>query len=505
MIFFKKTVSLLLAVLIAVSCCTGLVASATDYNHLPKIYVNGIGTRAVYMADDPEKNPVFFPMNNDLLMENLKGILNYAKESVANLDPNIIRNMAYNLMWDTCGMSVLDTDGISPKFNSTIDPCPLDYRGNGEYSFNFDSRLSPLDLAKQLYEYIGWVQADSGSDKIEIVASSYGTAILAACLKLYPDVMDIADSVLFCVPTIGGMEFVGELFSGQVNTDAVLLKDYLSNMLGNDDLSLLLSVLLQTGTLDFIIEEGLEPAIEAALLDAAKDIVHDIFATFPSMWSYVQHDNFYAALEYLYGKNYADPNHEYAGLINRVVTYHEEVMMKIDEIFESLDNKNVHTGLLVKYDKPLIPLTEKGNVMSDDLVTVECASFGAVSSRFSETLPEDYKQKLHTDYDMVSPDRCIDASTGAYPFTTWYIKNLDHGSMPNSYKDMMNVIVYNNLNIHSNENYPQFMVYNADDESITPFKEYTPEKKTTFVEECIALVRRLIEIIIEKLTDLFSK
>ena len=502
---FRKIFCLLLAVLMISSCCMGIIASAKDYDHLPKIYVNGIGTRAVYMADDPEKTPVFFPMNNELLMENLKGILNYAKDSVNDLDPDIIRNMAYNLMWDTCGMSVLDTDGFTPKYNAIVDDCPLDYRGDGEYSFNFDSRLSPLDLAKQLREYIGWVQDHSGSEKVELVASSYGTAILAACLKLYPEVMDIADTVLFCVPTINGMEFVGELFSGRINTDAVLLKDYLTNMLGNDDVSLLLSVLLQTGTLDFIIEEGLEPAIEMALLDAARDIVHDIFATFPSMWSYVNDDYFYEALEYLYGENYADEDHEYAVLIDKVITYHEDVMMNMDAIFAELDAKNIHTGLLVKYDKPLIPLTEKGNVMSDDLVTVENASFGAVSCRFGDTLPADYTQQLHTEYDMISPDRCIDASTGAYPFTTWYIKGLDHGTMPADYKKMMNEIAYRNLDIHSDENYPQFMIYNADDESITPFKEYEPEKKPTFVEECIALVKRLIEIIVGAFQKLFNK
>ena len=502
---FKKIISLVLAVLLTVSCCAGIIASAADYDHLPKIYVNGIGTRAVYMADDPEKKPVFFPMNNELLMENLKGILNYAKDSAANLDPDFIYNMAYNLMWDTCGAAALDTDGFTPKYNAIVDECPLDYRGDGEYSFNFDSRLSPLDLAKQLREYIGWVQEHSGSQKIEFVASSYGTAILAACLKMYPEVMDIADSVLFCVPTINGMEFVGEIFSGNINTDAVLLKDYLSNMVGNDDLSLLLSVLLQTGTLDFIIEEGVEPLAKAALLDAAKDIVHDIFATFPSMWSYVNDDYFYDALEYLYGENYADPDHEYAVLIDKVITYHEDVMMSMDEIFESLNSKNIHTGLLVKYDKPLIPLTEKGNVMSDDLVTVEASSFGATSCRFGDTLPADYKQQLHTEYDMISPDRCIDASTGAYPFTTWYIKGLDHGTMPEDYKKMMNAVVYNNLDIYSDENYPQFMAYNAEDESITPFKEYTPEKELTFVEECIALVKRLIEIIIGAFQKLFAK
>lgn len=500
----KKSLSLILALILIASCCSCIFASAAE-TKLPKIYVNGVGSRAVYMADDPEKTPVFFPLNSDLLMENLKGILNYAKESANNLDPNIIRNMVYNLMWDTCGNAALDTDGISPKFNSTIDPCPLDYNGKGQYDFNYDSRLSPLDLAVQLREYITLVQNHSGSQRVELVASSYGTAVLAACLKLYPEIMDFADTVLFCVPTIGGLNFVGELFSGQVNTDATMLKDYLSPMLGNDDVSLLLSVLLQTGTLDFIIEEGLEPAIEAALLDAAKDIIHDIFATFPSMWSYVQHDTFYAALEYLYGENYADPNHEYAGLINRVITYHEEVMMKTDEIFDSLNKKNIHTGLMVKYDKPHIPLSKESNLMSDNLVTVRDASFGATSCRYGDTLPADYQQQLHTDYNMISPDRCIDASTGAYPFTTWYIKGLEHGTRPSSYVTVMDAITFGNLDINSDENYPQFMIYNAEDDSITPFKEYTPEKEPTFIEECIALVKRVVQIIIDAFKKLFNK
>ncbi len=501
----KKCISLILVIVLVAACCTCVIASAVEYNHLPKIYVNGVGSRAVYMADDPDKKPVFFPLNSDLLIENLKNFKKYIEDSAKNLDPDIIYNLVYNLMWDTCGGSVLDTDGISPKFNSTIDPCPLDYKGNGEYHFNYDSRLDPVDLAHQLYEYIGWVQEHSGSDRFELVGSSYGTAVLVACLKEHPDILEYADSVLLCVPTVAGMEFVGELFSGNVNTDAVLLKDYLSNMLGNDDLSLLLSILLKTGTLDFIVEDALEPAIKAVLLEAAKDIVHDIFATFPSMWSYIKDDYFYDALEYLYGENYADPNHEYAGLIARVTYYHEEVMMKTDEIFASLNEKNIHTGLVVKYDVPLIPLTEKSNLMGDNLVTVEAASFGAFSSRYGETLPEDYQQKLYTDYNMISPDRCIDASTGAYPFNTWYIKGLDHGTRTNGYYKLMNTIVYNNLNIHTDENYPQFLVLAEDGDSIIPLKETEPEKKPTFIEECITLLRRIIEILIKKIQSLFTK
>ena len=56
---FKKFLSLVLVVILVLGC-SSILAYAEDYSHLPKIYVNGIGSRAVYMADDPEKKPVFF-------------------------------------------------------------------------------------------------------------------------------------------------------------------------------------------------------------------------------------------------------------------------------------------------------------------------------------------------------------------------------------------------------------------------------------------------------------
>ena len=109
----KKCISLVLVLALALICSVSTACAAADYNHLPKIYVNGIGSRAVYMADDPEKTPVFFPMNSDLLMQNLGNLGEYLKSSAKNLDPDIVYALAYNLMWDTCGNSVLDTDGPS--------------------------------------------------------------------------------------------------------------------------------------------------------------------------------------------------------------------------------------------------------------------------------------------------------------------------------------------------------------------------------------------------------
>jgi hypothetical protein len=75
-----------------------------------------------------------------------------------------------------------------------------------------------------------------------------------------------------------------------------VLSGFVDDTLGNDDLSLILSILNKTGALDKILEYLLEPVVQVALMRAVKDIIHDIFGTFPSMWSFVQDEFFTAAL-----------------------------------------------------------------------------------------------------------------------------------------------------------------------------------------------------------------
>ena len=45
------------------------------------------------------------------------------------------------------------------------------------------------------------------------------------------------------------------------------------------------------------------------------------------------------------------PDHEYAGLIGKATYYHEKVMMKTDEILALVNEKGIHTAILVKYNK----------------------------------------------------------------------------------------------------------------------------------------------------------
>ena len=77
----KKLLCIIVSLVMLLSCTAPSFAAGTE-EHLPQIYVNGIGTRAVYEVDDPDKTPLFFPIDNEGLMENIGNITGYIESAV---------------------------------------------------------------------------------------------------------------------------------------------------------------------------------------------------------------------------------------------------------------------------------------------------------------------------------------------------------------------------------------------------------------------------------------
>ncbi len=499
----KKMICLIMAcVMLSMLLCPAAVAvkDKDDYDHLPQVYVCGLGSRPVYYKDDPEKTSLFYPVDTDRLLSNLNNLGEYLKQAIRNPGSGIIYNCVYSWLWDCFGMIGLGTDGVTSSDELTTDPCNLDYTGKGKYDFNYDSRLGPVDLAHQLHEYIGWVQEDSGSERIELVGSSMGTAVVMAYLEMYPESMEFIDSVLLCVPSVEGVDFISEIFTGNFNVDPDTFQDFINLVVANEDLDLFLSVLNKSNALDKIIEFALEPFMREALLDALMDILRNVFATLPAAWAVVQPEEFYTALETMFGENYDDPDHEYAVLINKVIYYHENVMKKSEDIFADCMNNGVKMNVVCKYGRPTVPLSKDGNVMSDGLVELEKSSFGATCAMFGQTLPADYTQALYPEYNFLSPDGCVDASTCALPFNTWFIKGLEHGTKNDDYYKLLDAIIYDDLDIYSNPEYPQFLeVSSKDDDLLIPMQETKPEGVTHVLYDLIKLCLRILTVIIKQI------
>ena len=325
-------------------------------------------------------------------------------------------------------------------------------------------------------------------------------------VALKPDGISSHDDVVVEETTLkyrGNGKYV---FRYDCRLDPDALHAFIDKMEINDELTLFLSVLNKTGTLDAILDAALEPILAAALIKTLRTVVHDIFGTMPSMWTFVDDRYFYDALEYTYGEDYADPDHEYAGLIKRITYYHENIMLKAEDIITTAKDESINVSIIAKYGNAPIPVSKEGNFTGDGFVALEKASFGATCRMNGEKLPEGYVQAKHNEINMISPDGCVDALTGFLPYNTWYIKGLNHGQKSDGYYELINTILYDDIDI-TDPRYPQFLEVDPnDDEALIPMTEgEAPKEETSWLQDFLTLLPRLLRMLIDKLKSMFVK
>ncbi len=500
----KKIISLLLAVIMLLSCGSAVAFAADSYDHLPQIYVEGLDSKPIYYKDDPDKKPLFYPIDTDMIFSKLLDYKENIRLAVENSDPDLLKGYLYEWLYSCYGMTALGKDGYTMQDEVTVPETTLNYKGDGKYVFQYDTRLGPVDVAEELHEYIKWVQEDSGSERFELAASSYGASVAIAYLHEHPETLPYIDSVVLCVPASNGIRFIGELFAGNIDADPDALVAFLDKMLGNDDITLLLSLFNKTGTLDSLLDDMLEPVLKAAILDALREVIRDIFGTWPSLWSFVDEEHFYDALENIYGENYADPDHEYAVHIGRLTYYYENIMINNSAILTDAVNADKKVNILCKYGEGPFPLD--GNEMSDTLVMLKKASFGATSSLHGQKLPADYKQALYPEYNFLSPDGCVDASTGLLPFNTWYIKGLSHSEKNDAYYNLINTVLYEDLDVFTRADLPQYLdVPEYDDEALVPYEcDKEPGVESSWLKDFLTLLPKLLKMLVEKIKALIA-
>ncbi len=508
----RKTISILLAALTLCSCFGFVFASAEivdpnspltewNYGHLPQVYVQGFESKWIYYKDDPEHKSLLFPVDTNRLLGNFSNFSAYAEEAIAKGDPRLAYNIVYGALWDSFGPTALKPDGITMQDEVTVDPDYLNFDYySGEYTFKYDARLDPVDIAHTLHEYLGWVRQHSGQDKVELVGSSYGTSVVVAYLALYGS--SEFDSIVLCVPSLEGVNFVGELFSGSFNFDPDAVEAFASGMIGDETIQLLLSVLNDAGILDVLLALVVEPVLNVAVMNALEDIIHDIFATHPAMWAFVEDEYFYDALENVYGKDWNEDTEEYHLLIDKVIYFHEEIKTKDRQILQAAADAGVHVNVITKYNKAPFPFSEDGNFTGDGFVDLGNASLGATVAMNGEKLPVSYTQAKLTEYNLISPDRVIDASTCHLPFNTWFIKDLAHGEKPDYYYAVINRILYEDLDVFTSDTLPQFLVNTGS--AIVPLEVEEEEPEMNFFEKLAKLFEALFNMLINAVKGMFA-
>lgn len=491
---FKKVLCITLALMLAGLALMAPVAAATD---VPLIVVQGFAAIPLVKNAGTEQEVQVFPP------ENLATDGNVAKLTTA-LITGFIEYGANGANWDSFGKRVLpivkdmladiayNTDGTPVNDNVTHETYdePMSsyteeekktiftafglkyaeqYNEDLVYAFGYDWRQSPIDCADQLNDFISYVKARTGSNKVNVVAISQGSAVTLAYLAQYGG-SDI-NNLVFASPAWQGTSLAGDAFTGNIDIDVYAFENFMVGMSDGSATTHIMAVILSSfATSEEFTEEWfliLEKAIEGMEPRIYSDIIVPMLAGMPGLWCLVPNDYYSDAKAFLF------PDGVDADLEAKIDAYNE-IQTNAKQVIEDAEATGMKFAIVCGYNRQIAPINDNLNT-SDMVVDTKYASGGATCADYLTAFSDwdfggkgAYKQAKPDGHYHISWDYKVDASTCMFPEQTWFIKNLQHVAYGTYEGDGTCDIVMWLLSMKKQhtvftdkENYPQFSLYNT--------------------------------------------
>ena len=485
----KKTISIILAVIMLVSCIPFAASAQGDvYTPLydkdtPVVLLHGIGQNDTYvynedgtiMKDKDGGDATGWPLETDLegLLKPVipklilsvftrkdSGLKEAMKEGGRNLLWAIEKDNEGNYKYDvrpmhyTCPMSEMPDDVKSMYYNCMpMQKCKDIIGEDMMYVFGYDSVGDIDKTTKELHKFITeTVLPQTGADKVNICPISMGGSVAVSYLDMFPEDHSLIKKIVYIVPAINGSEIVGDLYTANLSTQdsKVLYGELLPAVMGEGYLADLIGIALR-----FLLPEKV---LKDALVGLSEGLVEGALRTSTQLWATCPDEAYAAARE----KWLTQP--EFKTIANKVDRF-----MQARANFESNTAKLIAGGTqvydIVCYGLELFPLSKNfKTVNSDGILQCTSTSMGATFANLGKTLGDDYKavgtycnNKTHN---HLSPDGTVDPTTGLLPCTTWYFKNQSH--MDLQYNNVAIELAVelmtddNMIDVYSNPAYPQY-------------------------------------------------
>lgn len=466
----KKTISVLLAMLMIFSICSVGVSAIGDIGNsnesiivhstrgqIPVIRILGDGeplydadqNKLIHIrsmtfgdsSDEEEDSDIIGSVANIMLPFLIDGLLNDNWDVYYENLQKEISEIFGDSRLDENGNPVNGT-GISQARKAEVaNSLTKEYTENvkkrgyyqiNDYRFWYDWRLDPLYTADLLHKYIEAVKAVTGCPKVSIMASCLGTIVTTAYIAKYGT--ENLHGVGFTGSVSGGAEALSEAISGKFDIDGYAISrtlidsDYVGEFNVDEFITASIELLSAAGVLNYL-EEGVKDTLYAKLVEGVTSaLALSTLFTFPTYWAAVSPEDYDDALKYVFGPEGSEKRETYAGLIAKIENYNEKVRKNYTEIIKSIGENDVRFGAVSKYGFQILPICKSYDKVADQFVSVNHSSFGATTSTIYDTLSDDYiNGRIAKGYeDYISPDKKVDASTCIYPETTWFMKNVSH-------------------------------------------------------------------------------
>ncbi|MBQ6118552.1 MAG: hypothetical protein IJK98_04930 [Clostridia bacterium] len=336
------------------------------------------------------------------------------------------------------------------------------------YEYNFDFRLSMLKNAEDLHAFVKTVEEKTGHDKVIMVGRCGSTNLIAAYLYKYQEPVNYADleKLILISNNADGVDFVEALLGGTVwiNPEAayrfIKVQGYIDSTFADKGIASFLNA-----TIDMLADTGLGLKAVCKLTqhiyEKVKDrliarLLKEYYGVCPGFITFVN-ENYEAYRSYIFQEE--GDIEKYADIIADADEYHYHAQVGFDERLATMRNLGVEVDLVALYGDQTYPLMESADLTSDRIASVEDQSLGGTASPITGTLSEAYIDARQAEGKgaYLSPDCQIDASTGQFPDTTWYIKNSKH-TFDAPLQGLVNVLTRTkNVTVNSNPAYPQFL------------------------------------------------
>ena len=461
MVNMKKSEKLLSLILAAVLCasCISVAAYAVNDTCIPSIVVPGIFQSETLLYDDegnialnsdgePYEAPFYLDTTKEIVGEALvKALVPIGSLLISQEDKD---SAAANAVADVLGKVLMEKNKCDEEghfiYNVRATKYYDSFRDLSEYDrayilkqipmqhyidlageenlyfFSFASFGNMYDTAKELYDFISFVKADSGSDKVNIVPISQGGSIADALFKIYTDegrsIADDIDRIVFVVPALDGSLLIGEIYQYGLLDDSYELYDtMLPSLIGEEDyLSYLVNIVLRI----------LPNADVNNILDqAVKTLVFDYTRYSTLLWGLCPSGNYPACREmYLTDEGAAK-------IVPQTDWFYQAQLNSAAHILDAQAN-GVEIFNIVDYNYPLYRIVDSwDDVNADGIIHLDSTSMGAYSLGVDKQLPLDYvtENSNCTDPDNhnhADPHNIVDPCTGLLPETTFYFYNQNH-------------------------------------------------------------------------------
>ncbi len=326
------------------------------------------------------------------------------------------------------------------------------------YVYGLDWRLSPLEIADELQEWVLHIKEKTGCDKVSVAGISMGGVMLSTYIAKYGT--EHISHITMISSAFTGLEYIGALFTGGIDIDPQGVYNMLTQAIGKDTLS---NILGATG----ILEQAL-PLVDDLIAHCGDRIFTEClipaFGYTPGIWSFVPANYYASAKAYMFHLMDAS-DADKAALEAKLDAYYT-IQANAEQTLKAAKAKGVRVAIVSNYNFQMPPISTASALTGDQTIETVHTSGYATCADFGKTLPDSVSGKY------VSPDQVIDASTCYLPNETWFIKNMKHVGFSNAqnqcafYAWLMTAD--KQVTVHSNADYPQFLLYNDETKVLSP-------------------------------------